>query len=383
MKKGALMNKKLIALISLAISLIPVAAFAAPAPLNISAKSAIVMVASTGEVLFAKNASEQRYPASTTKMMTIIAALEEGKLDDMVTTSFNAANTEGSSMYLLAAERLQLKDMLYGVALVSGNDAAVAIAEHIAGSTANFAKLMTAKAHSIGATGTNFTNPSGLPDPRHYSTAHDLARIAAYGYKNPKFAEIVGTVHTDIVRNTGRETYYNENKLLNLYRGANGVKTGYTDAAGRCLVSAAKRGNTQVIAVVLDADSMWEDSMTLLDYGFNQLRESTIVQAGEVVDTVQVTYGKSGATPVVTSGSIVVPVSKNSEAVLQIVVDVAKSVDAPVVAGQSVGAVKVVYQGQEVASTELILTETIQRKSLLARIKEYFAHLFTNGWASA
>ena len=377
------MNKKLITIVSLAAILIPVTVFAAPGPLKISAKSAIVMVAATGEVLFEKNATEQRYPASTTKMMTIITALEDGKLDDTVTTSLNAANTDGSSMYLLAAEQLKLRDMLYGVALVSGNDAAVAIAEHISGSVSNFAKLMTVKAHSIGATRTNFTNSSGLPDPRHYSTAQDLARIAAYGYKNPKFAEIVGTVHTDIVRNNIRETYYNENKLLNLYRGANGVKTGYTDAAGRCLVSAAKRGNTQVIAVVLDADSMWEDSMALLDYGFNQLSEKAVVQAGEIVDTVQVTYGKSGATPAVTRGSIVVPVSKNSEAALQIVVDVAKNIAAPVVAGQSVGAVKVVYQGQEVASTELILTETIQRKSLLARIKEYFAHLFTSGWASA
>jgi D-alanyl-D-alanine carboxypeptidase (penicillin-binding protein 5/6) len=377
------MNKKLITIVSLGAILIPVTVFAAPGPLKISAKSAIVMVASTGEVLFEKNAAEQRYPASTTKMMTIITALEDGKLDDTVTTSSNAANTEGSSMYLLAAEQLKLRDMLYGVALVSGNDAAVAIAEHIAGSVGNFAKLMTAKAHGIGATRTNFINPSGLPDPRHYSTAQDLARIAAYGYKNPKFAEIVGTVHTDIVRNNIRETYYNENKLLNIYRGANGVKTGYTDAAGRCLVSAAKRGNTQVIVVVLDADSMWEDSIALLDYGFNQLNEKAVVQAGAVVDTVQVMYGKSGATSVVTRGSIVVPVSKNSEASLQVIVDVAKTVDAPVVAGQSIGAVKVVYQGQEVASTELIITESIQRKSLLARIKEYFAHFFIGGWASA
>lgn len=377
------MNKKIITIVALAAILIPVTTFAAPSPLKISAKSAIVMVAATGEVLFEKNATEQRYPASTTKMMTIITALEDGKLDDTVTTSLNAANTDGSSMYLLAAERLKLLDMLYGVALVSGNDAAVAIAEHISGSVSNFAKLMTVKAHSIGATRTNFTNSSGLPDPRHYSTAHDLARIAAYGYKKPKFAEIVGTVHTDIVRNNIRETYYNENKLLNLYRGANGVKTGYTDAAGRCLVSAAKRGNTQVIAVVLDADSMWEDSMALLDYGFNQLSEKAVVQAGEVVDTVQVTYGKSGATPAVTRGSIVVPVSKNSEAALQIVVDVAKNIAAPVAAGQSVGVVKVMYHDQEVASTEVILTESIQRKSLLARIKEYFAHLFVGGWASA
>ena len=363
--------------------LFPVSAFAAPGPLNLSAKSAILMVASTGEVLYEKNAQAQQYPASTTKMMTIITALEDGNLNDMVTTSANAANTEGSSMYLRAAERLRLLDMLYGVALVSGNDAAVAVAEHLDGSVDRFAKRMTAKAHAIGAVRTNFRNPSGLPDPKHYSTAYDLARIAAYGYKNPRFAEIVGATYKKIVTSQKQETYYNENKLLNLYDGANGVKTGYTDAAGLCLVSAAKRGNTQLIAVVLDADFMWQDSMALLNYGFNHLGEKTVVKAGTVVDTVRIRYGQSGVAQAVIRDDIVVPVSRSSRDALQIIVDVAKNIYAPVAAGQSVGVVKVLYHNREVAASELILTESIEQKSLFDRIKEYFAQLFTFGWASA
>jgi len=377
------MGRKFFMILIFVAVLFPVSAFAAPGPLNLSAKSAILMVASTGEVLYEKNAQAQQYPASTTKMMTIITALEDGNLNDMVTTSANAANTEGSSMYLRAAERLRLLDMLYGVALVSGNDAAVAVAEHLDGSVDRFARRMTAKAHAIGAVRTNFRNPSGLPDPKHYSTAYDLARIAAYGYKNPRFAEIVGATYKKIVTSAKQETYYNENKLLNIYDGANGVKTGYTDAAGLCLVSAAKRGNTQLIAVVLDADFMWQDSMALLDYGFNHLGEKTVVKAGTVVDTVRIRYGQSGVAQAVIRDDIVVPVSRSSRDALQIIVDVAKNIYAPVAAGQSVGVVKVLYHNREVAASELILTESIEQKSLFDRIKEYFAQLFIYGWASA
>ena len=377
------MRKTIFACLSFALILFSAPVFAAPAPLNLSAKSAILLVASTGEVLYEKNAHAQQYPASTTKMMTIITALEDGNLNDMVTTSANAANTEGSSMYLRPQERLRLLDMLYGVALVSGNDAAVAVAEHLDGSVERFAKRMTDKAQAIGAVRTNFRNPSGLPDPRHYSTAYDLARIAAYGYKNPRFAEIVGATYKKIVTSQKQETYYNENKLLNLYDGANGVKTGYTDAAGLCLVSAAKRGNTQLIAVVLDADFMWQDSMALLDYGFNHLGEKTVVKAGEVVDAVRVRYGLSGAAQAVVRDNIIVPVSRSSKDALQIVVDIARDIHAPVVAGQSVGVVKVLYRNQEVASSEVVLTESIGQKSWLGRIREYFAQLFTAGRASA
>ncbi|MBC8015981.1 MAG: D-alanyl-D-alanine carboxypeptidase [Sporomusaceae bacterium] len=370
------MSKKIIALLIFSTLSVTVTVSAA-SPLNISAKAAIVIEASTGKILYEKNADESRYPASTTKMMTIITALEAGNVKDIVTVSPNSANTEGSSMDLLVTERLKMQDMLYGVALVSGNDATVAIAEHISGTVSNFAKLMTDKAHRIGALNTNFTNSSGLPDPNHYSTAHDLARIAAYGYKNPKFAEIVGTLQKNIPRNNQQEElFYNENKLLRVYSGANGVKTGYTSDAGRCLVSAAKRENIQLIAVVLDADTMWEDSMALLDYGFSQLQETEIIHAGNPVATIQVTNGETDVTPAVIRNSLFVPITQSNRDEFQIVVKVSETVSAPVTAGQKVGVVKIMYHGKEVASSDVVVTTSVKHNSIFLKIKNFFASLF-------
>ena len=169
-------------ILCLSINLIsPAFAQAAPGLPDLTAKTAIVIEASTGKVLYEKQADERRYPASTTKIMTLITALEHGNIEDIVTTSATAASTEGSSLWLAPGEKLKMLDMLYGIMLISGNDATVAVAEHISGSVGNFAKLMTEKAHAIGAVNSNFVNTSGLPDPNHYSTARDLARITAYG----------------------------------------------------------------------------------------------------------------------------------------------------------------------------------------------------------
>ena len=373
------MNKEIITICILSAILLPGPVFAAQSPLALTAKSAIVIEASTGEILYENNAEERRYPASTTKIMTIITALEAGNINDIVTVGPNAVNTEGSSMGLLVAERMKMQDLLYGVALVSGNDAAVAVAEHISGSVAGFAGLMTEKARKIGASRTNFANSSGLPDPNHYSTAYDLARIAAYGYKNPKFAEIVGTLLKDIPRKNNQNiTYYNENRLLQIYSGANGVKTGYTDDAGRCLVAAAKRGNIQLIAVVLDADYMFTDSMHLLDYGFNQLQEIEMARAGDLVDTVQVSDGIADAAHAVARDSLFVPVAYSNRGAFRTVVEIAKTISAPVSAGQKVGVVKVLFHDKEVASTDVILTESVKRKSLFESIKDFFAKIFTD-----
>ena len=371
------MNKKRIGLFIFSTLSVTVTAFASPVPLNVTARAAIVIEASTGAILYEKNADERRYPASTTKMMTIITALEAGNVNDIVTVSPNAANTEGSSMDVLVTEQLKMQDMLYGVALVSGNDATVAIAEHISGSISNFAKLMTDKAHAIGALNTNFTNSSGLPDPNHYSTAHDLARIAAYGYKNPKFAQIVGTLRKEIPRNNNQNgTIYNENKLLRLYSGANGVKTGYTNDAGRCLVSAAKRGDIQLITVVLDDDYMWEDSMKLLDYGFSQLQETEILHTGDLVDTIQVNNGGTDLTNAVIRDSLSIPVTQSNRDEFQTVIEISKIVSAPITAGEKIGVVKVMYHDKEVASTDVVVTESVNSKSLFMRIKNFFANLF-------
>ncbi len=240
---------------------------------QVSATAAIVMDADTGEIIYQRNADNKMFPASTTKLMTLIMALEHGGLNEIVTVSQNAFGVEGSSLYLEVNDKMPLGELLEGMILLSGNDAACAVAEHCAGSVSEFVNRMNIRAKQFGATNTHFNNPHGLPDENHYTTAHDLALMAARGFQMPKFAEIVSRrqgvynwLHGDDKMLTS------ENRLLEIYRGANGVKTGYTQAAGRCLVTAAKRGDIQLVAVVLNSALMWHDSVYLLDYGFANVK---------------------------------------------------------------------------------------------------------------
>ncbi|MDF2929889.1 MAG: dacB 2 [Anaerospora sp.] len=344
----------------------PAFILAAAGPPDLTAKSAIVIEASTGKVLYAKNADERRYPASTTKIMTLITALEHGNIEDTITTSANAASTEGSSLWLTPGEKLKMLDMLYGIMLISGNDATVAVAEHISGSVGNFAKLMTEKAHAIGAANTNFVNSSGLPDPNHYSTARDLAKITAYGYKNPLFSQIVGTRHK-VIPWPGKDhdrDLYNENKILTLIEGGNGVKTGYTEAAGRCLVSGAKRDNVQIITVVLDSDHMWEDSMALLEYGLKQIKTVTMFNKGDVLKTVQVNNGKSQGVQLIINEDVSIPVSESDREEFKTIIDAPTKIEAPIIPGQKIGKVRILYKEKEFSSVDLVAATQVEKKSL-------------------
>lgn len=351
---------------------------ATPFPPTIKAKAAIVVDGITGKVLYSKNAEEQRYPASTTKIMSLIVALEHGNLDDVVTASHNAATTEGSSLWLTEGEQLKVIDLLYGIMLISGNDATVAIAEHISGSVEKFAQLMTEKAHAIGAKDTHFANSSGLPDPKHFTTAHDLARITAYGYKNPMFSEIVSTKHKVIPwagKEFGRDLY-NEDRMLWLYEGGNGVKTGYTELAGRCLVSGAKRNQIQLITVVLDSDTMWDDSIALLDFGFSQVKPKTIVNQDDIMKTIRVLNGKSEVVKLVASNDLVVPISEHDEGEFSTLVDAPNKVEAPVIKGQKIGVLRVLYQNKEIATVDLQADESSERKSFFHMLADSIMEFF-------
>lgn len=251
------------------------AVWAAPVPPEISAEAGyLIVVDDKGQnrVLFGKNEDKIMYPASTTKIMTLLIALEKGKLDSVITVSQQAANTEGSSLDLKAGNKLTLRELLKGMMSVSGNDAAEAVAEHIAGSTNGFAALMNAEAERLGAERTHFTNPHGLPDPiNHFTTAHDLAIITAYAFKQPMFLDFVSKPESTVQFIAPNSTIkvHNTNRLLKTYKGANGVKTGTTEEAGDCLVASAQRGNIQLIAVVLNSEEdRWQDAAQLLDYGF-------------------------------------------------------------------------------------------------------------------
>lgn len=345
---------------------------------NLTAKSAIVIEAKTGKIIYARDAQSRRYPASTTKMMTLIVALEKGNLTDIVTASKAASETEGSSIWLEHDEKLTLEDLLYGVMLVSGNDATVAVAEHIAGSVPAFARLMTQKAHEIGADHTNFVNSSGLPDENHYSTAYDLAKIAAYGYKNPQFEKFVSAKEKVIpwaAKEFGRDLR-NENRMLWLYEGGNGVKTGYTEAAGRCLVSAAKRDGVQLIAVVLDSEYMWNDSIALLDYGFSKIAKLKLYQQGDILQKIKVLAGEKDEVALTINSDIDVPIVNGDREHFKTIVDVPERVYANVEKGQKIGQVKILYKDTEIATQDLVATENIKKKSFFAKLY----HLFNKIW---
>lgn len=251
--------------------------------LNISAQAAVLMDADTGEILYSKNHKEQRPPASTTKVLTAILAIEQGDLEDIVEVSPRASQTGEASLNLLTGEKISLENLLYGALLKSGNDATVAIAEYVAPSVEEFVDLMNLKAKLLGCYNSNFINTNGLPAKNHYSSALDLAIIARYALKNPVFAKIVATPFITLEWENGRKRFIkNTNRLLKIYPGATGVKTGTTDKAGQCLIASATRKNRRLITVVLRSRNRFSDAGKLLNYGFDNFRNIEVVQNNKI-----------------------------------------------------------------------------------------------------
>ncbi|MBA4495651.1 D-alanyl-D-alanine carboxypeptidase family protein [Paenactinomyces guangxiensis] len=256
-----------------------------PPDLAEGAQSAILMDAVSGRVLYEKEADKEMLIASLTKIMTAIVAIENGKMDELVTVGPNAVGVEGSSIYLKLGERVPLSTLLYGLMLRSGNDAAVAIAEYIGGSVEGFAYMMNEKAEYLGLQHTHFVNPHGLDAKNHYSSARDLAILTAYAMKNPIFREIVKT-EVKVVSWPGEKwhrKFYNKNKMLRFYQWADGVKTGYTKKAKRTLVSSASKEGTQLITVTLNDGDDWRDSMMMLEYGFQHYDLVPVLKKGQVI----------------------------------------------------------------------------------------------------
>lgn len=247
-------------------------------PEALSAASALLMDAETGAILFARRHMEQRSPASTTKIMTALVILEEGRLDEKVVISERAAAVGGTGLGLRRGQRIMLRDLLWAILLKSANDAALAAAEHVGGSEEQFVVRMNAKAAALGMQGTHFANPHGLDDADHYSTAYDLAILTRQALRNPTFARMVQTREASLTVLTGRngkvakrKIVRTHNQLLGQFSGADGVKTGYTSLAGRCLVASATRGDHQLIAVLLNDSRRWVEAAALLEYGFAAL----------------------------------------------------------------------------------------------------------------
>ena len=312
-----------------------------------SAVSAVLLEGESGRVLYAQNADEERLIASITKIMTAVVALEHGDVNAPYTVTAEDM-AEGSSMYLTPGEELTLEELLYGLMLVSGNDAALAVAHCVAGDEASFVELMNETAARLGMTHTSFANPNGLDAEGHYSSAADMAKLAAYALKKEAFRRIVSTTSITI----GERYLANHNKLLKLYDGCLGVKTGYTKAAGRTLVSAAERDGMTLVCVTLCDGDDWNDHVSLLDYGFSVCRMETAAPAGRILASVQVRYGSSAQVPLMADRELRYPLMGDER--LTVVAETPVSVPAPVVPGQVIGTARAYLDGEEVASVPLV-----------------------------
>ncbi len=317
--------------------------------MSTNASCAILMDAESGRVLYEQDIHQPRLIASITKLMTALVAVEQAEdLDEVVTVKGEWLGSEGSSIYLKAGEEITLRGLLYGLLLQSGNDAAMAIACHTAGSETEFVALMNRRATELGMRDSSFANPSGLNDDMHYSSAYDMALAARACLKNETVAEICATRSITI----GTRTFVNHNKLLYRYEGCVGMKTGFTEKAGRTLVSAATRDGQTLICVTLNDGNDWNDHMKLLDYGFKTFPQQVLCRQGEALGAVSVRDSLIPTVEAVTAEEAWYPLT-GGEA-LSMDVELASAVQAPVEAGQPLGEAVWRKNGEIVARVPLV-----------------------------
>lgn len=344
---------------------------------DVSAKSAILIDAETGRSIYEKNADERLPMASTTKIITAITAIKYGNLSDVVTVSYNAATTEGSSVWLSEGEKLTLSDLLYAMMLESGNDASVAVAEHISGSVRDFAVLMNKVCKEAGAFSTNCVTPSGLDDELHYTTARDMAKIAGFAMKDEVFRDIVSTYKAVIPweGNDWDRTLVNHNKLLINYEGADGIKTGYTKKSGRCLVSSASKDSWRLIAVTLNAADDWNDHIKMLDYAYDNFGEETdLIKKDIPLGKIRVLGSESGYINYGAGESVTIrKLSDKSEAVIRY--DIPESIKAPLGKGEQIGCADIFLGNNYYKSVPLFAFEDAYRDDKLFIFREHFVRL--------
>lgn len=323
----------------------------------LSAEKAILVDAATGRVLYEKNADERSLIASTTKIMTALVVCEQCNVLDRMRIPKEAVGIEGSSMYLQEGEVLTLQELLYGLMLHSGNDAAVALAIYCGGTVEGFAEMMNDKARVLGMTQSHFENPNGLDSPGHYSTARDLAILASYAMKNPIFHKTVSTKTVTV----GNRYLRNHNKLLWQVAGADGVKTGYTKAAGRILVSSATRDGRRLIAVTINDPDDWNDHGALLEEGFSRYQVRRIVSAGERIGTVEIAGGQVGYAELVAAEDFDYALAPEERS--ELVFSGPGFVYAPVARGAEAGFAHVCIDGKSVGKIPIVFGETVEQKT--------------------
>lgn len=351
-------------------------------PPQVSAHAAAMIDVNSGRILYEKNADEEKSIASITKIMTAIIAIEHGDLEDRVSISANAAGMEGSSVYLRAGEKMKLHHLLYGLMLRSGNDTAVAIAEHIGGSVPGFAMLMNEKARYLGMTHTHFVNPHGLDDEEHYSSARDMAVLTAYALQNDTFQEIVASKVAQVPNPSEKwdHKWYNKNKMLQMYAGADGVKTGYTSRAHRTLVSSATRGGQQLVTVTLNASDDWNDSIALLNYGFSRYKERVIVEENETIDHPSMNDRDGQKLTIGPEYAFTYPLSEEEQATLHKQVNIAEELPSELTTGKRVGEISISLEDKPIGTVPLI-TKSRQTGADYSNVWQIWSELISPVWS--
>jgi len=342
--------------------------------ISVSARSAVLYQPETRIFLFAKNSNVKMPMASTTKIMTGLVAIENSNLTDIVVIDEKSVGIEGSSAYLRVGDELTMEELLYALLLQSANDAATAIAYHIGGDIDGFASLMNDKAQTLGLKNTHFTNPHGLDNEEHYTTAEELAIIAAEALKNDTFKSVVSTYKKTFSTEERSRTYVNHNKLLRMYDGCIGVKTGFTKKSGRCLVAAAERDGLTLISVTLDAPNDWNDHKMMFDFGFESIEKITLAEPGDYCYRVPLLDGEADDVLVTNPDEASVIIDKG-EHEIQRQIKLIKYAIAPVKAGDILGEVIFTIDGQEATRVNLIAQETVlkkKEKGLLDRFLSIF-----------
>ncbi|SDY49420.1 D-alanyl-D-alanine carboxypeptidase (penicillin-binding protein 5/6) [Proteiniborus ethanoligenes] len=363
---------KIASILFIMVALILTTGFTYPSP---SADSAILIDSVTGRVMYSLNPNLKKPMASTTKIMTALLAIEHGDLNSKVKVKKSSVGIEGSSIYLMENEEVLLKDMIYGLMLRSGNDAAVAIAEHISGSVDEFVKLMNKRAKEIGANNTNFVNPHGLHHQDHYSTAYDLAIITREGMKQDFFREVSKTKLWVADRDIN-QYFYNKNDVLWEYKGGDGVKIGYTKASGRCLVASATRDEMQLISVVINDGNWFNDCYEMLNYGFENFKPALLLSKGQFLKEIQIINGDKEKYNALYDSDLIIPLKEGEKDKIKILVNLPDTIPAPVEKCKKLGNILVFLEGKLLYTKEIESSVDIKNKNVNLSIIDFLYKIF-------
>ncbi|HIV01657.1 MAG TPA: D-alanyl-D-alanine carboxypeptidase [Candidatus Caccopulliclostridium gallistercoris] len=371
-------------LVCLAILLLVNAFFArveVKADFQTSAKAMCLIEKTTGREICSKNEEEKLPMASTTKIVTALTVLENcDNLDEKFKVDDRAVGVPGTSIYLIKGEELTVRELLYGMMLVSGNDAATALALHISNSIEEFCNLMQETALKAGATNSSFSNPHGLDEEGHYTTAHDLALIAAKALQNPTFAEIVSTRDCKISGNEKNSIRYlkNKNKLLNTFQGATGVKTGFTDDAGRCFVGSAEREGTEFVCVLFNCGPMFEECSSLIEEAFKNYSLIEIVPSYNYISKVGVIDGREEDVKVYSRKGFSYPLSEDEKNRIVYEYNIPENITAPIEKDSVVGNFNIYLDGKLLFSENVYAMEEIKSVNFLENLKEIIKNWNSN-----